>query len=192
MRLLPGLAILAALALAANAAEPPRPAPPLTIQRVGAPAIELSQYRGRIVVLGLIYTTCPHCQDFTVVMKILAHEYGPRGVAFLECAFNPDAAATMPEFLDRFKPNFPAGYASPLAVLAYLHRTALDTTPLYVPHVMVLDRAGRIHAEYPGEDPFFRAAENNLRALLDGMLKPAAPAGKAPARVTSPASPSHR
>jgi hypothetical protein len=149
---------------------------------VGAPALELSQYRGKIVVLGLIYTTCSHCQDFTLVMRILAHEYSARGVQFLECAFNDDAVPNMPGFLERFKPNFPVGYATPLAVLAYLHRTALDTAPLYVPHVMVLDRAGRIRAGYPGEDPFFRSAEKNLRALLDRMLKP---------RATS-APPSHR
>ena len=51
------------------------------------------------MVLALIHTTCSHCQQFTVVMNILAREYTPRGVQFLECAFNDDARMTMPELL---------------------------------------------------------------------------------------------
>jgi hypothetical protein len=168
----------AALAFSAFAAEPPRPSPPLEILRPGAPALTLSQYRGKIVVLALIHTTCSHCQQFTVVMNILAHEYTPRGVQFLECAFNDDAVATMPEFQQRFHPSFPVGYTSTAAVNTYLRRTLMDPRPLYVPHLVVLDRAGRIYADYPGEDPFMRTAENGLRTLLDNMLKPAAPSKK--------------
>jgi len=169
--------IYAALACAALAAEPPRPSPPLEILRPGAPALTLSQYKGKIVVLALIHTTCSHCQQFTVMMNILAHEYTPRGVQFLECAFNDDALVTMPEFQQRFHPTFPVGYTSAAAVNTYLRRTVLDPHPLYVPHLVVLDRAGRIHADYPGEDPFMHTAETGLRTLLDNMLKPAG-AGK--------------
>ena len=168
------LLISAALVWNAGAAEPPRPSPPLQILRPGAPTITLSQYRGKVVALALILTTCSHCQQFTVVLNILAHEYGARGVQFLECAFNDDAVPTLPGFLERFHPSFPVGYTSQAAINTYLRRSILDRRPLYVPHLVVLDRAGRIRADIPGEDPFFRTAENSLRALLDGLLKPAA------------------
>lgn len=168
------LLLSAALVLSATAAEAPRPSPPLEILRPGAPTVTLSQFRGKIVVLALIHTTCSHCQQFTVVLNILAHEYSRRGVQFLECAFNEDAVPTLPEFQARFHPSFPIGYNSPAAINTYLRRTILDRRPLYVPHLVVLDRAGRIHADIPGEDAFFRTAENSLSALLDGMLKPAA------------------
>ena len=164
----------AALASAALAAGVPQPSPPLEILRLNAPTLHLSQYRGRIVVLALISTSCPHCQQFTVTLNILEREFASRGVQFLECAFNEDAPRALPEFLDRFHPPFPVGYTSPAAVNTYLRRTLFDPHPLYVPHLVVLDRAGRIHSEFPGEDAFFQSAEENLRALLEGMLKPAA------------------
>ena len=161
-------------AIAAFAGDPVRPSPPLTILRTGGTPLQLSQYRGKPVVLALINTGCGHCQEFTTVLKLVARDYAPRGVQFLECAFNDDAATAMPEFLERFKPTFPVGYTSHAAAMAYLGRTLLDKRPLYVPYVLFIDRAGMIHAEFSGEKEFFLSAEANLRAQIDALLKPAA------------------
>jgi thiol-disulfide isomerase/thioredoxin len=152
-------------------ADAPRPSPPFTIQRVGAPPIQLSQYRGKIVSLAFIHTTCSHCQEFTTILNVLAKEYTPRGVQFLECAFNDDAAATLPEFLQRFKPVFPVGYNSNAAVLQYLQHTIMDPRPVYVPRVVFLDRAGMIRVDITGEDNFFKDAQAGMRAQLEKMLK---------------------
>ena len=168
------LLIFAVLAIPATSADPPRPSPPLQIMRQGAAPLTVAQYRGKVVVLALIHTTCSHCQQFTVTLNTLAPEYTPKGVQFLECAFNDDAATAMPEFLDRFKPTFPVGYTSHTAAMAYLGRTLLDKRPLYVPYVLFMDRAGMIHAEFSGEKEFFLSAEANLRAQIDALLKPAA------------------
>ena len=161
----------AVLAVAAVAADIPRPSPPFTIQRAGAAPIQLSQYRGKIVALAFIHTTCSHCQDFTTILNVLAKEYTPRGVQFLECAFNDDALATLPEFLQRFKPAYPVGYSSNAAVLQYLQRTILDPRPVYVPRVVFLDRAGMIRVDIAGEDNFFKNAEAGMRVQLEKMLK---------------------
>jgi len=160
-------------AIAAFAGDPVRQSPPLTILRTGGAPLQLSQYRGKPVVLALINTGCGHCQEFTTVLKLVARDYAPRGVQFLECAFNDDAAAAMPEFLDRFKPTFPVGYTSHAAAMTYLGRTLLDKRPLYVPYVLFMDRAGIIHAEFSGEKEFFLSAEANLRAQIDALLNPA-------------------
>jgi hypothetical protein len=167
------LFLIALLAVAANAADASRQSPPFTILRPGATPLQLSQYRGKPVVLALIHTSCTHCQEFTTTLKLVARDYSPRGVQFLECAFNDDAVAAMPEFLDRFKPPFPVGYSSHAAVSTYLRRTVIDTRPLYVPYLVFVDRTGMILAELSGEKDFFQNAEGNLRAQLDAMLKPA-------------------
>src|SRR5262245_47933621 len=124
------LFLLAVLAVAAPAAEPLRQSPPFTILRPGASPLQLSQYRGKPVVMALIHTACTHCQEFTTTLKLVARDYSPRGVQFLECAFNDDAQAAMPEFLERFKLPFPVGYSSHAAVSTYLRRTIMDTRPL--------------------------------------------------------------
>jgi thiol-disulfide isomerase/thioredoxin len=159
-------------ALTALAAEPPRPSPPLAIERLGAPTIQLSQYRGKVVVLAFIFTTCSHCQDLTRTLGPLSHEYSLRGVQVLECAFNDDAKQTMADFLQNLQPPFPVGLTSRANAMAYLQRTILDTRPLYVPHLVFLDRRGMIQADYPGESDFMKDPATTIRAELEKLLKP--------------------
>jgi thiol-disulfide isomerase/thioredoxin len=163
--------LCASLALIATAADPPRPSPPLTIERLGAPSLELSQYRGKVVALAFIFTTCSHCQDLTRTLGPLSREYALRGVQVLECAFNDDAKPTMAQFLQNLQPAFPVGWTSRAAAMTYLQRSMLDTKPLYVPHMVFLDRRGIIRAEYPGESDFMKDPATNIRAELEKLLK---------------------
>ena len=112
--------LIAAFTWAAPAADTARPSPPFTIQRTGAPPLQLSQYRGKVVALAFIYTSCSHCQQLTTELNLIARDYASRSVQFLECAFNDDAVAAMPEFLKRFTPPFPVDSATNAAVMAYL------------------------------------------------------------------------
>lgn len=164
------------------AADSVRPEPAFTISRIADPGINVQQYKGKkIVALAFIYTTCPHCQHLTTILDQLAKDYTPRGVQFLECAFNDDAVQTLPEFLKQFNPPFPVGYGTRASVMSYLQYSMLDTRPLYVPHMVFIDKAGMIRGDYPGEGPFFQDPEGNIRKELDKMLK-AAPATSASAK----------
>ena len=163
--------LCATSALAADSVEPPRPSPPLAIERLFAPAVHLSQYRGKVVALAFIFTTCSHCQDLTKLLAPLSREYALRGVQVLECAFNDDAKQTMAEFLQQLQPPFPVGWTNRAAAMAYLQRSILDTRPLYVPHMVFLDRRGIIQADYPGESGFFKDPAANIRAELEKLLK---------------------
>ena len=171
MRIALPIFLLAAFTWTAPAADTARPSPPFTIQRTGAPPLRLSQYRGKVVALAFIYTSCSHCQQLTTELNLIARDYASRGVQFLECAFNGDAVAAMSEFLERFTPPFPVGYSTNGAVMAYLQHTVIDPRPLFVPHMVFLDRGGVIRADYPGGDAFFVNANANIRAQLDKMLK---------------------
>lgn len=174
------LCATAAFTLAAGDAA--RPSPAFSILRVGQPApppLRLSQYRGKVVALAFIHTTCTHCQDLTAVLKPIAKDYAPRGVQFLECAFNENVQNLLPEFIQRFQPPFPVGWNNNLAVMSYLQHSIIDQRPFYVPHMVFLDRQGVIRGDYPGEDQFFRNPDANIRVELDRLLKPAA-AKKAP------------
>ena len=158
-------------ALTAVAADPPRPSPPLAIERLGAPAVDLSQYRGKVVALAFIFTTCSHCQDLTKLLGPLSREYTLRGVQVLECAFNDDAKQGMAGFLQQLQPPFPVGWTDRATAMAYLQRSIMDTRPLYVPHLVFLDRRGIIRGDYPGESDFFKDTGPNIRAELEKLLK---------------------
>jgi len=153
------------------AADGARPSPPFEIQRMKGPALRVSQYRGKIVALAFIDTTCPHCQELTGTLKSIARDYAARGVVVLECAFNDGARAGLPEFQQRFDPPFPVGWNTRAAVMSYLQYNLLDPRPLYVPHMVFIDRAGEIRGDYPGEDLFFRDPNTNIRDELDTLLR---------------------
>ena len=106
----------------------------------------------------------------TTELNLIAREYAGRGVRVLECAFNDDAVATMPDFLQRFTRPFPVGCSTAAAVMSYQQYTIIDRRPLLVPQMVFIDRAGVIRAQYPGESKFFRNAGPNVRAQLDKML----------------------
>ncbi|SPE36650.1 Redoxin domain protein [Candidatus Sulfopaludibacter sp. SbA3] len=145
-------------------------APPFQMQVLNGRTVSFGQYRGKVLAVAFILTTCPHCQDLTKALKPLSREYAPRGVQFLECAFNEDAPATMPEFLDQFHPPFPVGWSSGAAVRAYLHYSTLEAN-FFVPHMVFLDRTGVVRGDFPGDSDFFKKPEENIRGQLEKMLK---------------------
>src|SRR5437763_1053619 len=148
------LITLCAVTAAFAADAPARPSPPFQILRPGAAPVELSQYKGKVVMLAFIDTHCPHCQKLTNFLEEMAPKYAPRGVQVLECAFNDDAPNSIGGFMQQFHPPFPVGYSNRAAVLSYLQISILDQRPLYVPHVVFLDRKGMIRADYRGESDF--------------------------------------
>lgn len=181
MRGSPGVFAATALACGVLAAQTPRPSPAFEIQRLSGPALRVSQYRGKVVALAFIDTECSHCQDLTRTLKGIARDYAGRGVAILECAFNDAAKASLPEFQQRFDPPFPVGWNTRAAVMSYLQYSVIDQRPLYVPHMVFIDRAGTIRSDYPGEDLFFRDPDVNIRAELERMLRPAGATASHPA-----------
>lgn len=164
-------ALMGIAAFTATAQPTGKPSPALTINRVGSAPIQLSQYRGKIVLLAFIHTTCPHCQELTRELIPIARAYEAKGVQVVECAFNQNADQLVPAFVQQFQPPFPVGWADNNTVMAYLGRSVLDTTPFYVPHLVFLDRRGTIQGDFAGESEFMRTPDTSIRAELDKLVK---------------------
>ncbi|MBI4874245.1 MAG: TlpA family protein disulfide reductase [Acidobacteria bacterium] len=165
-------------ACAAAAAEVPRRAPEFAFQLNDGKQILLSQYRGKVVVLEMLYTTCPHCQHSAQMLGRLAKEYGPRGFQPLGVAFNDMASMLVPEFIKQSQANFPIGFSPRDPVLAFLeHPTMLR---FVVPQMVLVDRKGMVRGQTKaeGDDAFYE--EKSLRQKIEALLtEPAAGARKA-------------
>ncbi|HWF48795.1 MAG TPA: TlpA disulfide reductase family protein, partial [Bryobacteraceae bacterium] len=72
----------------------------------------LSQYRGKVVALEFIFTTCPHCQHASILMSKLQQEYGGRGFQALDVAINENADLLVGNFARDFQTNFPVGWTT--------------------------------------------------------------------------------
>jgi len=155
-------------ALLAAAPAPPRPSPSFTIH-LSPGEVNLAQFRGKVIILAMIMTGCPHCQNTTVFLSGIQRQYGTRGLQVLGAAFNEDAAQQMPGFTQAYKPSYPVGYASRADVVKYLRKKTSDE--LWVPALVFIDRKGVIRHEHLGDDPFFQNGDTNIRAYLEEMLK---------------------
>lgn len=166
------------------AAEIPRQSPDFLIQTTNGKQIKVSDYRGKVLCLAFILTTCPHCLKTTQLLEGMYPELAPKGFAVVEAALNenPD----IPSFVSQNKVPWPVGTAGVLAALDYI-QWPKDKRPL-VPFVVFIDRQGVIRAQYTAVDEAFFAdnqQEQHLRDEVDKLLNEgggkAKPAHKKPA-----------
>ena len=151
------------------AADVPRKSPDFTIHLPDGKNLPLTSFRGKVLAVAFISTTCPHCQHYTQTLSAIQREYGPRGVQVLGVAFNDNAQALVPDFIRQFQPAFPLGWENRVNALSFLGISILNQG--YVPKIVFIDRAGMIQKQYEGQDPFFQDPEKNTRAALDDLLK---------------------
>jgi peroxiredoxin len=179
------LACLPLLAGLASAANLPRESPEFVINTNSGKQILLSQYRGKVVVLAFILTTCPHCQKTVGILSKLQTEFGPRGFQVLASAIESAAPLNVPGFVKRFQPTFPVGFNDYNPVLDYLQHPVM--LRLMMPQVVFIDRKGVIRAQYSGDDKFFEddKQENNIRAQIETLLKEGPVAKKRHTRASS-------
>ena len=179
-RLLPAVAGVCLLTGFVHAAEVPRPAPEMAIHLTNGKQILLSEYKGKVVALAFILTSCPHCQKTVGILSGMQNEYAPQGFQAIASAIEDMAAMNVPDFLKRFQPSFPVGFDERQPVLDFLQHPVMFR--LLMPQVAFIDRQGVIRAQYSGDDKFFADDQDkHIRDQIEALLKVPAPQKKGPA-----------
>lgn len=167
-RLFAGRIVLALLCLPLFAAQIPRPAPPLTFTLPSGKQVKLSKYKGKVVALEFLLTTCPHCKRASRVIKKLYTEYGPKGFQALGVAINDGAERLIPAYRLELDLNYPVGYIKRDLAVDFLQHPIMRT--MYVPQLVFIDKTGTIVAQYSGTNDFFRNEEVNIRKKIEELL----------------------
>jgi hypothetical protein len=123
----------------------PRPAPELEIVESSGRTTKLSSYRGDVVLLGFIVTSCSHCQAVSREFEKLQTEFGPRGFHVAEAG--RIGVGEMRAFL---------GLSSAIRVST--------------PQVVLIDRIGMIRAQSAPEGTPMLQSADVLRGLIQSML----------------------
>src|SRR5580698_5054819 len=116
----------------------PRKAPEFTVIEPSGKQILLSSFKGKVVVLAFIFTTCPHCQAQCGVFNKLQTEFADKGFQPLAVAFNDNAGLLVNDFVQNYHVNFPVGSASRQTVMNYLQLSDSPENRWVVPQIVVI------------------------------------------------------
>jgi peroxiredoxin len=152
----------------------PRPAPPFSIDLVTGKKIWLTDYKGKVVVFAGVLTTCPHCQNTTRTLSMIANEYANKGVQVLAGTLDTEGEIPTKAFIAQYKPTFPVGVSDNIKIMKFADWSPM--TRSYVPYMFFIDKKGQIRAQYMGNDPFYQDEALNIRKMLNQLIAEGAPA----------------
>jgi peroxiredoxin len=139
--------LLATVSLIAADAPAGRKAPELAFNLPGQGQKLLSQYRGKVVALEFIFTTCPHCQAASHVMSRFQQEFGSQGFQAIDIAVNDNADLLVENFAKDYKVAFPVGWISREQMMSFMG--IKPDVRWVVPQLVLIDRKGYIRYQTP-------------------------------------------
>jgi len=144
--------------------------------------LSLKLYRGKVVVLALISTTCNHCSDALAALNLVQQELAFKGFQAVAAAGDDDAKLRLEAFTAKVMPKFPVGYVDKAGFIS-LAALKPDARP-YVPILLFIDRNGMVRLQFAGDSPVMKDMRGVIRGTVAQLLAegaPAAPNAKAPA-----------
>ena len=132
--------LLCATAFVAAAAD--RRAPGFSLVDSKAQEHDLADYRGKLVLLAFIQTTCPHCATFAEILQQAHQKYGDK-VAIMAVVTPPDDPGKVNAFLTGHKITYPILFDSGQMSYSYVLSQTLN-----FPQLFIIDADGIIRAEH--------------------------------------------
>ena len=145
--LAPALAGLV-LATTAGAAQAPVPAPGFTLPARGGGTIDLSKYKGQVVMINFWASWCGPCRQEMPLLENIYQKYGKQGFTLLGVSID-DEAKTAEEFLKKTPVSFPVLFDTQSKVSGLYQVQGMPTS-------IFIDRKGNVrlvHESYkPGDE----------------------------------------
>src|SRR3954464_4382668 len=145
-RMLKGIALTAVFASAALATSSTGPAPAFQLSGRGGKVIDLSQFKGQVVMINFWATWCGPCRQEMPLLEDIYKKYKPMGFTLVGVNVEPDAKGAE-AWLSKQKPvSFPIAFD-----------TDSKVTKMYkvvvMPSTVFVDRKGNIRIVHKGYKP---------------------------------------
>jgi peroxiredoxin len=131
---------------------------------------DLQDYRGKVVVIDIMSTTCPHCLLLATTLEQVKGKYGDK-VQVLSVVLPPDTADTVAKFIRTNNVTVPVLYDMGQMTISYFNAKP-GQGQVSVPHVFLIDKQGTIRNDFQYDDKSKAVFEGpGLFAEIDKLLK---------------------
>lgn len=138
---------------------------------------DIQDHRGKVVIVDIMRTTCPHCLTVSKNLEKIKAKYGAR-VAIMSIVNPPDNQAAVSKFLVENKLTTPVLFDCGQVSAVYLKVTPQNPS-ITIPHIFIIDQQGMIRNDFAYSDATKGLLEGDgLSAQVEKLLNPA-PAKKA-------------
>jgi thiol-disulfide isomerase/thioredoxin len=137
------VAFLFCSVIAASAQQALRRAPSWALVDSTGRMHDLLDYRGKVLVLEMMQTTCPHCAAFADVLSQIAPKYGNKVAVVAVASIPQDNAETVRQYINGHKVTYPIVFDAGQMQYSYVLKPHID-----LPMVYVIDQNGFIRADY--------------------------------------------
>ncbi len=104
---------------------------------------DLADYRGKIVLLEFMQTTCPHCQAFTNILKQAEQKYGGKIQVLAVVKAPEDDAGKVGDYIKAYKVSYPILFDAGQMAFSYIR-----SGRMMFPHLYIIDANGDIRSDY--------------------------------------------
>ena len=128
-------------------------------------------YRGKILIVEFMQTSCPHCAVFSKILEEVKTKYAGK-VNVLSIVNPPDSPEKVGAYVAAHKLTTPILFDCGQIALSYVHWTPGKATGFDIPRVFIIDAGGIVRRDFEYNkltEGIFGGRE--LFAELDKMLK---------------------
>jgi len=126
------------------AADSPRRAPGFALVDLKGQFHDLADYRGKVLVLEFMKTTCPHCATFAGILAEVREKYGDKVAILAVANVNTDTPQQLAQYIAGHNLAYPLVMDQGQMMYSYV----LSPERADLPHVYVIDPNGYIRADY--------------------------------------------
>src|SRR5438552_12248380 len=136
--------LIAALSISSLlAADGPRRAPGFALADTKTKIHDLYDYRGKIVLLEFMQTTCPHCAAFATILNEVQQKYGDRVAILAVANSGHDNQNSVAQYIAGHKVRYPVLFDAGQMAYSYFRSQSFDN-----PHIYLIAGAGMIRSDF--------------------------------------------
>jgi peroxiredoxin len=128
---------------------------------------DLQDYRGKVLILDIMLTSCPTCNQLADTLVQMKKKYGDR-IAILSIVTLPDTFAEADAFTIRHGLTWPIVFDSGQVIVSYLKVTPANPK-IEFPHVFLIDGTGTIRSDFDSTDEA-KLTEDGFSAEIDKLF----------------------